>query len=100
MAAIAWAVKAVSLTAVAVPLPLPTPYVMADIRVAFGRAVRRLRIDRGLSQEDFAHKAKIDRSYMGRVERGEVNISIDNIHRVAKGLGLTPGLLMTEADSE
>lgn len=73
---------------------------MADIRVAFGKAVRRLRTDRGLSQEDFAHKARIDRSYMGKIERGEVNISIDNMHKVAKGIGLTIGQLMLEVDTE
>lgn len=73
---------------------------MADIRSAFGKAVRRLRAGLELSQEDFAHKAKIDRSYMGRVERGEVNISIDNMQRIAKGLGLTIGRLMIEVDAE
>lgn len=73
---------------------------MADIRVAFGKAVRRLRSGRGFSQEDFAHKAKINRSYMGRIERGEVNISIDNMQKIAKGLGLTVGRLMVEVDAE
>jgi transcriptional regulator with XRE-family HTH domain len=73
---------------------------MADIRVAFGKAVRRLRAERELSQEDFAHKAKIDRSYMGKIERGEVNISIDNMQKLAKGLALTLGQLMVEVDAE
>ena len=73
---------------------------MADIRVAFGKAVRRLRSGRGFSQEDFAHKAKINRSYMGRIERGEVNISIDSMQRIAKGLGLTVGRVMLEVDTE
>jgi transcriptional regulator with XRE-family HTH domain len=73
---------------------------MADIRAAFGRAVRRLRTDHGISQETFAQKAKINRSYMGRIERGEVNISIDNMQKIAKGLGLTVGRLMMEVDNE
>lgn len=76
------------------------PTVMADIRVAFGKAVRRLRSGRSFSQEDFAHKAKINRSYMGRIERGEVNISIDNMQKIAKGLGLSIGRLMTEVDAD
>lgn len=76
------------------------PTHMADIRVAFGKAVRRLRTGSGYSQEDFAHKAKIDRSYMGKIERGEVNISIDNMQKVAKALSLTIGGLMVEVDAE
>jgi transcriptional regulator with XRE-family HTH domain len=68
--------------------------------MAFGKAVRRLRVERGYSQEAFAAKAKVGRSYMGQVERGEVNISIDNIQKIAKGLGLTPGQLLLAADAE
>jgi transcriptional regulator with XRE-family HTH domain len=100
MTLVVLAVKAVVISSVAVRLPMRHPTHMADIRVAFGKAVRRLRAGQELSQEDFAHKAKIDRSYMGRVERGEVNISIDNMQKIAKGLGLTVGRLMTEADIE
>ena len=73
---------------------------MADIRVAFGKAVRRLRKGRGYSQESFALQAKVNRSYMGQIERGEVNISIDNIQKIAKGLGLSVGQLMVEVDAE
>jgi transcriptional regulator with XRE-family HTH domain len=62
--------------------------------------VRRLREARGFSQEQFAAKAKIDRSYMGKIERGAVNVSIDNIQKLAKALGVTPGKLMSEADAE
>ena len=71
---------------------------MADIRVLFGRALRRLRLKQGISQEGFALKAKINRSYMGRIERGEVNLSLDNIQKVAKGLGMSVGRLMMEVD--
>lgn len=73
---------------------------MADIRVAFGKAVRRLRKGRGYSQESFALQAKVNRSYMGQIERGEVNISIDNIQKISKGLGLSVGQLMVEVDAE
>jgi transcriptional regulator with XRE-family HTH domain len=73
---------------------------MADIKTTFGKAVRRLRTDRGHSQEDFAAKAKINRSYMGRIERGAVNISLDNVQKIAKALGLTAGQLMTAVDDE
>lgn len=73
---------------------------MADIRVQFGKAVRRLRKDQDFSQEGFAAEAKINRAYMGKIERGEVNISIDNINKIAQALGLTAGKLMVEADRE
>jgi transcriptional regulator with XRE-family HTH domain len=73
---------------------------MADIKVAFGMAVRRLRTERGFSQENFAAKAKINRSYMGRIERGTVNISLDNIQRISKALTLSVGQLMMEVDAD
>lgn len=73
---------------------------MVNIRVAFGRAVRRLRKEQDVSQEAFAYKAKVDRGYMGRIERGEVNISLDNIQKIAKGLGITVGDLMAAVDEE
>jgi len=71
---------------------------MDDIRVRFGKAVRRLRTDRGISQEQFAAEAKLARSYMGQVERGEVNISLDNIQKIAAAFGLDVGQLFAETD--
>ena len=77
-----------------------TVYRMADIRVRFGKAVRRLRLAREHSQEAFAANAKINRSYMGQIERGEVNISLDSIEKIADSLKITVGELMTEVDKE
>lgn len=73
---------------------------MEDIRVRFGRAVRALRLERGVSQEAFAANAKINRSYMGQIERGEINISLDGIEKIAVALGITVGQLMTEVDKQ
>jgi transcriptional regulator with XRE-family HTH domain len=50
--------------------------------------VRQLRKNRGWSQEDFAHRVGLDRSYMGGVERGERNVSLENICLIAKALGV------------
>ncbi len=61
-----------------------------DVKPLFGERVRQLRKARGWSQEEFAHRAGLDRSYVGGVERGERNISLENICLLAAGLGITP----------
>ena len=73
---------------------------MATLRVRFGKAVRRLRKGAGFSQESFASECQIDRAYYGKIERGMVNVSLDNIEKIAKALGIGAGLLMNEADRE
>lgn len=59
----------------------------------FGRRVQRLRHDLGLSQEELAHRCGLHRTYVGSVERGERNISLVNICRLAKSLGVVPAEL-------
>ena len=73
---------------------------MVTYRTRLGRTVRRLRKQAGYSQESFADACKLHRTYMGAVERGETNISLDNIERIARGLRLTPGQLLAVADRE
>lgn len=51
-----------------------------------------------MSQQDFALEIEMDRTYFGGVERGERNVSIDNIERIAKGLGISPFLLLKEPE--
>lgn len=60
--------------------------------------VRRYRQARGLSQQDFANEIEMDRTYYGGVERGERNVSIDNLERIAKGLEISPNLLLMGPD--
>jgi transcriptional regulator with XRE-family HTH domain len=55
-------------------------------RVAFGRRVRELRTELGLSQEDLAERAGLHRNYVGGIERGERNVGLDNIHKLARAL--------------
>ncbi len=64
----------------------------------FGAAVRRLRQERGWSQEELAERVGIHRTYMGGVERGERNISLINIGRIARAFGVTLAALMAEAE--
>ena len=73
---------------------------MPTLRTRLGRAVRRLRTAAGYSQESFADACGLHRTYMGAVERGETNISLDNIERIARGLRLSPAQLLTEAERE
>ncbi len=56
------------------------------IRIAFGNRVRTLRSEGGYSQEAFADAVGLHRTYIGAIERGEQNVSIDNIARIAKAL--------------
>jgi len=60
-----------------------------DILKRFGARVRKLRLEMDLSQEKFAAKCKLDRTYIGSVERGERNIAIRNIEKIAKTLGIS-----------
>jgi transcriptional regulator with XRE-family HTH domain len=68
-----------------------------DILVRLGQAIRARRGDLGLSQEGLAHLSGIDRSHMGKIERGERNVTILNIERVAAALQTTPSKLLSEA---
>ncbi len=56
---------------------------------SFGQAVRNKRISAGLTQEELADRAGLDRSYMGGVERGDRNPSLSVIEKIAEGLGIT-----------
>jgi transcriptional regulator with XRE-family HTH domain len=58
--------------------------------------LRRLRKARGLSQDALAFEAGINRTYIGAVERGERNVSLDNIVRLAAALGVSPAELLVQ----
>lgn len=61
----------------------------ADILERFGKRVRQLRHEAGYSQETFAAKIDLDRTYQGGIERGERNLALRNIEKIAKGLGIS-----------
>ena len=66
-----------------------------NARQIFGINLRRHREELRLSQEDLAEKADLHRTYIGSVERGERNVSIDNMERLAIAVGRTiPDLLV------
>ena len=62
---------------------------MEDIRRSFGRALRKRRKKLGLSQEAFADLCGLHRNYMGGIERGERNISLINIKKIARALKIS-----------
>ena len=65
-----------------------------DILVKFGARLRELRKAVGLSQEKLALQSELDRSYVGQVERGERNISLKNIVKLASALDVAPSELL------
>ncbi|MGO0305250.1 helix-turn-helix domain-containing protein [Endozoicomonas acroporae] len=61
-----------------------------DPVINFGKRVRDLRDSRAITQDELAHLAGMDRSYVGQIERGEKNITIRNIHKLANALQVSP----------
>jgi transcriptional regulator with XRE-family HTH domain len=64
----------------------------------FGALVRRLRYSRGLSQEGLAQAAKLERAYVGMIERGETNVSLRTAFKLARALGMTLAGLFAEME--
>lgn len=58
----------------------------SQILVKFGENVKKLRISKGISQEQLAHLADVHRTYIGMIERAEKNITLINIEKIANAL--------------
>ena len=65
--------------------------------VALGRAIREARSSKGISQEELADLAEVDRSHVGRVERGDNNVAVLTLARLADALDITVAKLMQRA---
>jgi transcriptional regulator with XRE-family HTH domain len=62
---------------------------MEDIRLRFGKAVRQRRHKLGVSQEAFADLCGLDRTYVGGIERGERNVALINVEKIARALRIS-----------
>jgi transcriptional regulator with XRE-family HTH domain len=69
---------------------------VSPAHVRFGKRIRELRVAKGLTQEMLAAKIGVDRSYMGFLERGERNPSLEVILKIAKVLGVDSGDLLKQ----
>jgi transcriptional regulator with XRE-family HTH domain len=70
--------------------------VEGDLQRRLGRNLRTLRKAKGLSQEAFADSLRIHRTYMGGLERGERNITLKTVERIAGALGVDPSDLLAD----
>ena len=67
-----------------------------SVKSRFGARLRQLRDERGYSQEELAERAGLHRNYVGGVERGERNVALENIVKLAKALAIKPSDLFSD----
>ncbi|MCF5893131.1 helix-turn-helix domain-containing protein [Aeromonas veronii] len=67
---------------------------MKKVREQFGKNLKNYRQSMGISQEALAEKASLHRTYIGSAERGERNISLENIVKIANALDISPSTLL------
>lgn len=66
--------------------------------VALGEAIRRIRLSKDISQEKLALLAEVDRSYVGRIERGDNNVAMLTLIKLAQAMDITLAKLMEKAN--
>lgn len=80
-------------------LAVSTLIAMLDLKRRLGKAIRRLRLERKVGQERFAHDVGLHRVTMARVEKG-ADISISTLEKIAEGLGISAAELVRQAEEE
>jgi transcriptional regulator with XRE-family HTH domain len=78
-------------------MPRASPLAHDPVVIALGAAIRDAKRSRGISQEELAHRAAIDRSYMSSIERGVQNPGILSIVRIARAMEMTLTELAAQA---
>ncbi|WP_037180466.1 helix-turn-helix domain-containing protein [Rhodococcoides fascians] len=71
---------------------------IGDLQSVVGRNVRRYRREQGWSQNTFAVHIGMHRTYVAAVERGERNVTVGTVEKIANGLGVDPLILLYDAD--
>ncbi|MDV2439156.1 helix-turn-helix transcriptional regulator [Acinetobacter gerneri] len=69
---------------------------MTALAVQIGQIIRQKRTESNITQESLALKCEIDRSYLGRIERGEVNLTVDKLYQIAQVLQISPKDLLPD----
>ncbi|MBI2634733.1 helix-turn-helix transcriptional regulator [Candidatus Peregrinibacteria bacterium] len=69
---------------------------MNNIQIKFGQRVREIRKQKGFSQEELATKSGLHRTYISDIERGDRNVSLKNVEKIAKALRVPIGNLLTD----
>lgn len=72
---------------------------MSDLSVEIGKRIRNYRIQQKLSQEELAEKCELHPTYIGQVERGEKNATIESIYKITAGLSVSMSTLFEKIDS-
>ncbi|WP_060203884.1 helix-turn-helix domain-containing protein [Sporosarcina koreensis] len=70
-----------------------------EIEEAFGKVLRKIRVEKSISQEELAHLCGLDRTYISLMERGKRKPTINTIFALAKGLNESPGDLVIETEN-
>ena len=71
---------------------------MSELSIFFGQLVRKHRKEQNISQEKLALLCNLDRSYMGRIERGEVNVTLERLYELASALEVDVKELLPQDD--
>ncbi|MBS2128284.1 helix-turn-helix transcriptional regulator [Burkholderia thailandensis] len=74
------------------------PVNQSDPKKQFGETLRAVRLGVGVSQEELAHRAELDRTYVSSCERGKRNVSLETIVKLADALGVPPSALLSGLD--
>ncbi|MCO8096853.1 helix-turn-helix domain-containing protein [Acinetobacter lwoffii] len=67
---------------------------MSELSVSIGQLIRNARHQNKITQESLSLQCGIDRSYMGRIERGEVNLTVEKLYEIASALKINPKELL------
>ncbi|WP_312080597.1 helix-turn-helix domain-containing protein [Acinetobacter schindleri] len=65
-----------------------------ELAISIGTKIRETRKSKSISQEQLALRTAIDRSYLGRIERGEVNITVEKLYQISQTLEVDPKILL------